>query len=74
MLRRTKEVTTRKMHECWGCCKTFPAGTKMQATTETDGPTILTVYWCAKCLDIMSDYQEDDLIGRGELAGIEEEQ
>lgn len=47
---REKEVITRKEHKCWGCCKKFPAKTKMFLNTSiTENNEILSCYFCEDC-------------------------
>ena len=49
-----KVVITRKPHDCWGCGRTIPAGTKMGVSTNVGGGRIYSCYWCPVCEEYMS--------------------
>ncbi len=73
-----KLVTTRKPHQCWGCEKVFPAGTKLSCVTTADGGEFNTVYWCARCQEVLQEHGEDidrydDGLLLGEVAEYERE-
>lgn len=57
------EVKTQKPHKCWGCCKEYPAGTKMQRVAWKDMGELKTFYWCDDCLQYISD--KDYPLGEG---------
>jgi hypothetical protein len=48
---KSQVVTTRKPHQCWGCKREFPAGSKLEAITNVD-EVIQTTYWCPVCVEV----------------------
>lgn len=64
----SKEVITRKPHNCWGCTQKFPSKTKMKYHKEVDEGEFIISYWCDKCIEIMNrDFRFDDEFEYGEL-------
>lgn len=62
-----KTVKTRKVHNCVGCERNIPAGTKMNVVTYTDGD-IFHAYWCPVCQHILDETLiEDEFIPEGEV-------
>ena len=57
---RAKVVETRKLHNCWGCTKELPIGSKIQAVTSVDDNMINTVYWCDDCREYMDTLESID--------------
>jgi len=55
---RWQERKTRKPHKCFGCYKTYPAGTKMAYAAYADGGTVQDCYWCETCQEYMRRYFE----------------
>ena len=51
---RSKYVITRKLHKCFGCLESFPAGTEMLAQTNIGDGRIYTIYICDECEDFMT--------------------
>lgn len=66
---RSKQVKIRKPHKCWGCLRTFPAGTMMDYVVGVDGGEMYSVYWCDICQTVMSkmNFDDGDGIGAGDL-------
>ena len=63
-----KEVKTRKPHRCFGCQKTYPAGTEMTHAAYADGGSVDGCYWCETCVEYMARYFEPgDETGQGEI-------
>ena len=46
----SKIVITRKNHRCWGCLRSFPAGTQMESQTNVNEDGVYTVYTCSTCV------------------------
>lgn len=65
-----KKVKTRKPHVCFGCGRTFDAGTIMQRECVVDG-TAWTCYLCETCEEIESNFKkidkDVDFFGFGDL-------
>lgn len=63
-----KKVKIRKAHNCWGCARSFPAGTEMEVQTQAEH-TIYSTYWCDCCIEYMGQDQSlyDDGIEYGGL-------
>lgn len=55
-----KYLTTRKEHECVGCCRKFPAGSKMMRTTYATDKYIESIYLCKVCSLIAANYPNDE--------------
>ena len=65
-----KMVTTRKPHDCWGCAKKFPTGTRMWFTKTADGGGISMAWLCEECIDILDSleaWEKEDGFDYGEL-------
>ena len=41
--------TTRKPHRCFGCGKTYPAGSQMVNAAYEDDGSVDSCYWCKTC-------------------------
>ena len=69
----SKTVKTRKPHKCWGCCKEYPAGTKMEVVVSVDGGRIASVYWCDECKRLSTQlpyWDTQDGLAFGQLAEL----
>ena len=55
----SKYLTTRKEHECIGCCRKFPVGSKMMRTTYATDHYIESFYLCNTCCIIAGNYPND---------------
>ena len=65
---RWKDVKTRKPHKCWGCYKTYPAGTEMVSAAYADGGSVHGCYWCETCVEYMNRYfEQGDECVRGDI-------
>lgn len=62
-----KTVSTRKPHNCFGCGRKFPKGTKMEASCVVECGSIRTDYLCLTCVDITSHMSWGDEFGYSEL-------
>ena len=67
-----KQVTTRKVHRCWGCCVEFPAKTRLWFTKTVDGGSIARAYWCNRCWEHFMEHHDDidpynDGISQGDI-------
>lgn len=60
-------VKTRKPHKCFGCDRTFPAGTIMELSTVVDVDKLFGSYLCDVCLEIVSDFPLGEEFCRGDL-------
>ena len=56
----SKDVVTRKEHQCFSCYRVFPKGTKMNRNTSSDMGTIFTVHSCMTCNTIIESEREDE--------------
>jgi hypothetical protein len=54
-----KLVKTRKPHTCFGCGRTFPAGTSMEFSTVADGGTVNNSYLCETCVDVVDQISSE---------------
>jgi hypothetical protein len=64
-----KLVKTRTEHQCWGCAKTFPAGSTMWSVAGIDGD-FYRCYWCETCtkvLDGLEYWQKEDGFAMGDI-------
>jgi hypothetical protein len=58
----------RKPHRCFGCGKTYPAGSQMVHAAYADGGSVDSCYWCVTCIEYMRRYfNPGDEIGRDEI-------
>jgi len=55
-----KEVKTGKPHVCWGCCETFPKGSKMHRVVTKDEGRLFTTYSCDPCQTYMNERARRD--------------
>lgn len=46
---RAKKVKITKPHKCFGCCREFSKGTKMQFEVWTDAGSAYNMYLCETC-------------------------
>ncbi len=55
-------VKTRKEHQCFGCAKTYPAGSKMWSIAGIHDGDFWSGYWCLICTEVMDglDYYEKE--------------
>jgi len=61
---QNKVVKTRKKHNCWGCAKEFPTGSKLTYTVSVDGGDFADAYWCDVCDEFMAGlewYELEDI-------------
>ena len=63
---RSKEVTTRKAHRCFGCDRMFPSGTEMLCETVKDD-NVFTAYFCGTCQKVMRTLEPGEDIFEGAL-------
>jgi predicted nucleic acid-binding Zn-ribbon protein len=67
---RWQERKTCKPHECFGCGKTYPAGSKMVYSAYADGGTVQDCYWCKTCQEYMRrNFEPGEETGEGEIYG-----
>ncbi len=67
----SKEVKTRKDHQCFGCLEIIPVGTTMNRSTfASDNDGIWTNYQCAECDQYLID--NPDLNHEFKFYGVEE--
>lgn len=52
----SKIVTIRKDRECFTCCRSFPKGSKMLASTNTSEGDIYTLHVCTTCNDLYNEF------------------
>lgn len=52
----SKMVLTRKNRECFTCCRDFPKGSKMLASTNVDEGQIYTLYVCETCDALYTEF------------------
>lgn len=69
MVTWAKSITTRKLHECWGCGKKIKSGRRARyVTTVDDG--FHHAYYCEVCVSIL-DHREiwecDEGISQGDV-------
>lgn len=65
---RWEERKTRKPHNCFGCGKTYPAGSEMVNAAYADGGSVSSDYLCHTCEEYMRRYFEPgDETGYGEI-------
>jgi len=69
---RSKTVTTRKDHKCFGCYGTIPKGTAIEVSTCIGDGTVYDVRICDECNDWLSnhnfaDYFDDEGFLKGEI-------
>jgi hypothetical protein len=68
MITATKNVivTTRKLHECDGCGRTFPKGTEMECISLSDNVArkFLTSYLCPTCIEIIPHDGREFYVGQ----------
>ena len=72
----SKIVKTRKPHKCWGCCKEFSAGTRMEVVVSVDGGHMIRAYWCEECKRVsnqLPSWDTQDGLAFGQLAELLEE-
>jgi len=62
-----KTVKTRKPHRCWGCGRTFPAGTELTLIEAVDFGDWYSSYWCPVCERVMFINGENEGFSFGEL-------
>jgi hypothetical protein len=68
MILSTRDVITRKEHDCAGCARTFPSYTKLNVIVWVDMGKAHNHYWCSTCQEYWRLYMEsDDEIGVGDL-------
>lgn len=67
---KQKKVKTRKPHNCFGCAKKFPAGSKMVYNVAVDNGDFSYAYWCETCgniMDQLENWEREDGIYFGEF-------
>lgn len=60
-------VKTRKPHKCFGCDRTFPAGTIMELSTVADDTEFFSSYLCDTCQEIARDFEDGEEFCSGNL-------
>ena len=68
----TKDVVTRKPHQCFGCARQFPVGTSMRKDFVADDKPF-TAYLCETCQEVVSSMSWTDSYGLGDLRQDAEE-
>ncbi len=64
----SKDVITKKEHNCWGCGRKFPKGSKLTFVKGVDSGEFASAYWCQTCNEYWNrNMSYDDEIGYGEL-------
>jgi len=58
---KEKLVTTRKSHNCVGCCRSFPLGTKMLYQFIVDGGDNWSTYTCSTCQQVIDEKLSGEL-------------
>jgi hypothetical protein len=58
---RESHVKIRRRHCCFGCCRLFPIGTKMQVTVSVDQGMAASFYTCETCEKIF-EYIRDRVV------------
>jgi hypothetical protein len=70
-----KIVKTRKEHKCWGCARSFPKNSNLEAVTAEDEGKIYTNYWCEVCRVYWTEHMlYDDEINLGDLKANDPEE
>jgi hypothetical protein len=67
---RSKLVTTKTPHKCWGCTKEYPAGTRMEFSVCVDMGKVFSSYYCPTCQNYIYKTQyfsQGDEVCFGEL-------
>lgn len=65
-----KTVTTRKEHECFGCCEKFPKGSKMEYNVTVDQGDFGSYYLCLDCVEKLKEIENwvfEDGFSAGEI-------
>lgn len=65
-----KLVKTRTEHQCWGCAKTFPAGSTMWSVAGINDGDFYHCYWCETCTKVLDGLADCMNIGRKKMALI----
>ena len=56
-----KQAKTRKTHQCYGCQRSFPAGSKMRCfNAVSQDNEIYSLYFCEKCDEHSKDWSDED--------------
>ena len=64
----SKDVITKKEHNCFGCGRKFSKGSKLNFTKSVDGGEFSSAYWCKTCQEYWErNMKYCDEIGYGEL-------
>lgn len=64
----SKTRKTRKPHMCFGCAKTYPAGTVMDYTSYVDGGSVSSCYWCGICKEyVRRHFEQGDETACGQI-------
>ena len=68
MVISTRNVKTRKEHNCFGCAIKYPRSTRMTIVNWLDGSQLTSYYWCEICDSFWQKYMtHEDEIGEGDL-------
>lgn len=71
---RQNEVITRKSHQCFGCARVFPAGSRMESIVTLDDGHISRDYLCPVCKEYWDCYlNPDEDICLGDLKNVDPE-
>ncbi len=57
---RQGTVTTCKPHNCWGCGRLMPKGTRMYCVVSTEDKKIVSTYWCCVCDALAGEFDPID--------------
>ena len=63
----SKIVKTRTAHNCFGCAREFPIGTKMLKEGVLDSNKVFSCYLCETCQTIVGNMRYNDEFGYGDL-------
>ena len=55
---KSKYVTTKKEHKCFGCCRKFPPRTRMFYTVSVCDGEFGAAYWCDICKEEIETWPE----------------
>jgi len=65
---KSKDVITRKPHDCFGCNKTYSPSTSMKRQSVKDGNTVFTSYLCETCQEVIArTFEYGDEFGEGDV-------
>ena len=72
---KQKDVKTRKPHQCFGCARKFPAGSKLEYRVEVnDSNELWYGYLCDVCIEMEYSMEYGDEYSCGELRQCQPEE